>query len=61
MGVRWICCREMGQVVDESDSYVARIGPASHQLDKKFVNPATPVANKVVCSSAGMQAMISLN
>ncbi|PUU76158.1 hypothetical protein B9Z19DRAFT_1130105 [Tuber borchii] len=48
---------EMGQAVDGSDSYPAKVAPASHWPDMKSVNPAAPAAKKVVCSTAYMQAI----
>jgi len=48
---------EMGQAVDRSDSYVAQVALASHWPDMKSLNPATPAAKKVVCSTACMQAI----
>ena len=47
----------MGQAVDRSDSYVAQVALASHWPDMKSLNPATPAAKKVVCSTACMQAI----
>jgi len=29
MAIRWICCGEIGQAADGSDSYMAEVGPAS--------------------------------
>jgi len=48
----------MGQAVDGSDSYAAEAAPASDQPDNKSINPGTPAANQVVCSTAGMRVIV---
>ena len=58
MAVRWIRCGEMGPAADGSDSYLVEVGRALHSPDNKSVNPATPAANKMVCSTAGIQAIV---
>ena len=45
---------EMGQVVDGSDSYTAEVAPASHWPYMKSLNPASPAAKKMACSTASM-------
>ena len=47
----------MGQVVDGSDSYAAEVAPASLWPDMKSLDPASPTAKKIVCSTASMQAI----
>ena len=60
-GCRWLFGGyvgwEIGQAVDRSDSDMAQVALASHWPDMISVNLATPVAKKVVCSTACIQAI----